>query len=397
MAHKTTMVSRFLIGFLFICSHIQAQVINELYVGGGNTGATYINDAVVLKGTAGASLNGWSIQYASAAGSSWSGSQISFAATAVFNAQGNFYIGLGSGGANGVALPNPPFTPGGTSYASGAFNMSATGGKIAFRNTTTAIPNGTTCPAGVPTGTGVDILDFVGYGTANCAEGAGATGSPEAVPATPATQSMMRTGGADTNHNANDFSAFSVNFVLPIELLDFQVKREKDEILIYWVTAREKDNSQFVVEHSKDGKKYEELSVVKGAGTTSLLQQYSIIDTDPYAGMNYYRLKQVDEDGKFDYSYIRSINFGDGYAISLSPNPVAEGSAVALNIQSENEAELTISIFNALGQLVLQKQMGIENGENQLQVDISQLSKGVYTLHCQEGAGFVDVQQLLIK
>lgn len=392
MVNKTSAMAIWLFAFLFMGTNVQSQaVINEVYVGGGNTGATYTNDAVVLKGTPNASLMGWSIQYTGASGTSWSGTQINFLSSAVFSAQGFFYIQYGSGGANGVALPNPPFTTGSNSFASVANNMSATGGKIALRNVITSLVDA--CPTGVPTGTGVNIVDFIGYGTANCAEGSGATGSPEPVPASSATQSMRRTG-ADTNNNANDFSPVAV---LPVELLDFQVKRDNENVLIYWVTAREKDNGHFVVEHSTDGKNYEELSVVKGAGTTNLLQQYSIKDTNPSKGMNYYRLKQVDIDGKFEYSFIRSINFGVKYTVALAPNPVLEGSTMTLNVQSENESELTMSIFNTLGQLMLQKQISAVKGDNQLYLDLSSLPKGIYALQCQSDTDLIETKQIIIK
>ncbi len=391
MLNRTSAMAFWLFAFLFMGTNGQSQaVINEVYVGGGNTGATYLNDAVVLKGTPNASLSGWSIQYTGATASTWSGTQINFVTSAVFTAQGFFYIQYGSGGANGIALPNPPFTSGSNSFASVANNMSATGGKIALRNVTTSLT--VACPPGVPTGTEANVIDFIGYGTANCAEGTGATGSPEPAPSN--AQSMRRANGVDTQNNANDFSAVAV---LPVELLDFQVKRDNENVLIYWVTAREKDNGHFVVEHSTDGKNYEELLVVKGAGTTALLQQYSIKDTNPNKGMNYYRLKQVDIDGKFEYSFIRSIKFGDRYSILLAPNPVLEGSAMALNVQSENESELSISIFNTLGQLMFQKQISAVKGDNQLNLDLSSFPKGIYALQCQSGTDLIETQQIIIK
>ncbi len=379
MKDKTIIKIFLLLTLLFVGVTAQSQLINEVYVGGGSTsGATYNADAVVLKGTAGATLSGWSIQQAGATGSSWT--RLDFAGNAVYNLNGFFFLQFGAVGTWGSSLPVPPYS--GVSFAAHPNNLSATGGgKLALVNNITSLSG--TCP------TGASIADFFGYGSADCSEG-----SPEPLPATPATQSMRRTG-ADTNNNANDFAPVTVS--LPVELLDFQVKRDNENVLIYWVTAREKDNGQFVVEHSTDGKNHEELSVVKGAGTTALLQQYSIKDTNPNKGMNYYRLKQVDIDGKFEYSFIRSIKFGDRYSILLAPNPVLEGSSMALNVQSENESELTMSIFNTLGQLMLQKQISAVKGDNQLNLDLSSFPKGIYALQCQSGTDLIETQQIIIK
>ena len=383
MKDRTIIKVFLLLTLLFVGVAAQSQLINEVYPGGAfNSSATYNVDAVVLKGTANASLSGWSIQNVGPTSSaSWN--VTAFPSNAVFNSNGFFFLQFGSAGAFGASLPVPPFS--GVSFLLHNFSLATTGGRIALVKNLTPLVG---CPAGITTGTNADVFDFLGWGTSTCFEGA-----VEPTPATPATQSMRRTG-ADTNNNANDFSAVAV---LPVELLDFQVQRDNETVLIYWVTAREKDNGQFVVEHSTDGKNYEELSVVKGAGTTALLQQYSIKDTNPNKGMNYYRLKQVDIDGKFEYSFIRSIKFGDHYSILLAPNPVLEGSAMALNVQSENESELTMSIFNTLGQLMLQKQISAVKGDNQLYLELSSLPKGIYALQCQSGTDLIETQQIIIK
>jgi hypothetical protein len=125
---------------LSLCStQGKTQVINELYVGGGNAGATYTNDAVVLRGTPGASLSGWSLQYTSASGTSWNLNIVSFSGSSVFNSSGFFYLQFAGGVSGGAALPNPPFTSGSTSYATSTINMSATGGKIALVSSTSGL------------------------------------------------------------------------------------------------------------------------------------------------------------------------------------------------------------------------------------------------------------------
>lgn len=161
-------------------------VISQVYGGGGNSGATFTNDFIELfnRGTSSVNLNGWSVQYASSTGTSWSNST---ALTNVTLAPGQYYlIKESSGGTTGAALP--------TADATGAINMSGTNGKVALVNTTTALSG--SCP------TGTSIIDFVGYGSANCFEGNAAT------PVLSNTTAALRNsnGCTDSNQNSADFA-----------------------------------------------------------------------------------------------------------------------------------------------------------------------------------------------
>ncbi|MDP3504751.1 MAG: lamin tail domain-containing protein [Myxococcales bacterium] len=159
-------------------------VISQVYGGGGNAGATFLNDFVELhnRGTAAVSLAGWSIQYASSTGNTWQVASLSGS----IGAGGYFLVQL-AGGANGVALPTPD--------ATGTINLSGTTGKVALVSSTTPLPTNI-CP------TGATVVDFVGFGTANCSEGATA-------PAPSNSTSIQRVGAtcADVNANSSDFTA----------------------------------------------------------------------------------------------------------------------------------------------------------------------------------------------
>jgi len=164
--------------------------ISQVYGGGGNSGAVYTHDFIELfnAGAAPVSLAGWSVQYASATGSSWQVTELSGSI-----APGGYYLiqeAQGSGGT--TPLPTPD--------AIGSIAMSATAGKVALVNTTTALSGA--CPGGA------SIIDFVGYGsTANCYEGSGPTPAPSN------TNAVLRADGGcvDTDNNSADFSASPAN------------------------------------------------------------------------------------------------------------------------------------------------------------------------------------------
>ncbi len=184
-------------------------VISQVYGGGGNASATYKRDFVELFNPTGASINinGYSIQYAATSGTTW---QNTGALPNVSIPSGKYYLisMQTSDGANGASLPTIDFTSGAN------IDMAAGNGKVALLNTSTTITSGTSCPSG---GT---LVDLVGYGTANCFEGAGA--APAASAANSATR--KNSGCTDSDVNSSDFlaatasarnSASTANFCSP--------------------------------------------------------------------------------------------------------------------------------------------------------------------------------------
>ncbi len=157
-------------------------VISQVYGGGGNSGATLTNDFIELfnSGSAPVSVTGWSVQYASSAGSTWQKTDLGGTIP-----PGGYYLVQEAQGAGGtVSLPTPD--------ATGAIAMSGTSAKVALVDSATLLSG--TCPGGV--------VDLVGFGAANCFEGAAAT------PALSNTTAALRndSGCAETDNNNVDFT-----------------------------------------------------------------------------------------------------------------------------------------------------------------------------------------------
>jgi hypothetical protein len=171
------------------------------------------------------------------------------------------------------------------------------------------------------------------------------------------------------------FSPFSVmdgGSTLPVTWLGFTVQKQNNTSLLKWSTATEQNSDKFIVQHSSNGASWNVIGAKAAAGNSSSIKEYSFIHTSPAAGMNYYRLLQLDKDGKESYSQVLSVNFDmAAKQVVIYPNPVING---RLNIRLAKPA--SIRIFNSTGLPVMQFQMTA--GEHPL--NVSHLAKGIYNI-----------------
>ena len=162
---------------------------------------------------------------------------------------------------------------------------------------------------------------------------------------------------------------------LPVSLIDFSAKANDNNIEIKWSTASEKDNAAFVVEKSIDGQVWSAIGTVKGAKTSNIVNNYGLVDFKAVAGVQYYRLKQIDVDGTVNYSKAIAVNFSKASTlnVNLFPNPAKD----ALNITTENNAsgEVNIQILNSMGETVYNQV--VQAGLVQT-IDIASFIPGVY-------------------
>jgi hypothetical protein len=127
---------------------------------------------------------------------------------------------------------------------------------------------------------------------------------------------------------------------LPIELLNFNATMNNRVVDLTWQTASEQNNDFFTVERSADGFEFEPLTIVKGAENSNELLSYTAQDLKPLEGVSYYRLKQTDFDGAFDYSEIKVVSSEISDEVLIFPNP----SNGIVNFKSDKEiTDLRIS------------------------------------------------------
>lgn len=136
---------------------------------------------------------------------------------------------------------------------------------------------------------------------------------------------------------------------LPVNLVDFKVKRVENAIVLYWQTSEEKNSDHFEVQQSEDLRKWNVLGTVNAANESSQQKDYSFPDVAERYGTQYYRLKMVDADGSFAFSKIESIRLGSSGLISAYPNPVVD----KLHIGSK-EALASVKVTDLAGRSFLE-------------------------------------------
>ena len=194
---------------------------------------------------------------------------------------------------------------------------------------------------------------------------------------------------AGNNHitvNVTSFSQFGASSstsdftsVLPVELVTFNGYATTKGSRLTWQTASEKNNEGFEIQRSFNGRDWKNIGFVLGKGTTQESQTYQFVDQQPKDGINYYRLKQIDFDGRSDYSNIVNVEYQTTQSkLQIYPNPVKD----ELNIIG-GQGQATI--YNMLGQPI--QSFHIENyshngSENNsvFKVNTSELTKGQYIL-----------------
>jgi hypothetical protein len=168
----------------------------------------------------------------------------------------------------------------------------------------------------------------------------------------------------------------SCNQILPITLMYFTAKQNDSQVMLQWATASEKDNEYFSLEKSRDGRQFNEIGRVAGAGTSTVKLTYQFTDDFPFGGTSYYRLKQVDLDGTFTYSRIVAVNSEVTAALRIYPNPLTQNELWVETTDAQAD-DIRITIHNTVGKLLLDK---IYAYEPAVKVDLSLIRRepGLY-------------------
>ncbi len=209
--------------------------------------------------------------------------------------------------------------------------------------------------------------------------------------------------------SANNFISFSPITLastdneenpLPVELLIFEGEAVQEGIELNWTTASEIDNEKFEIERSIDGVNFELIGEVAGNGTTGLLNNYVFIDNNPRLGFNYYRLRQVDFSGIFEFSdviVVDNTNREIEFQASIYPNPT-EPTNINLELKTGNEINpIFINIYDNAGRIYFNSHYMPEQLTSSMQLTIDKsMPSGLYYVEVRQG-NEIDRHKLIIK
>lgn len=168
--------------------------------------------------------------------------------------------------------------------------------------------------------------------------------------------------------------------VLPVTLLDFTAKAKGKKVLLQWKTVTETNNDHFVIERSTDGRSnWRTVASVKSKGNSLEAQSYSTYDAHPVNGDNYYRLKQVDKDGKFSLSDVKLVTMQLIKAVlSVYPNPTKGD--INFILSNYSGGTITAKLADINGNIVHTEVISV-NSANTYKLNITnKLSPGTYML-----------------
>lgn len=159
--------------------------------------------------------------------------------------------------------------------------------------------------------------------------------------------------------------------LLPVQLLAFNARLNSQRVLLDWQTASEQNSNYFDVEKSKDGQSgWTFVSRVQSRGNSNVRADYQAIDHRPYGGVSYYRLKQVDQDGRFAYSQTRKI-INESKTITVYPNPATDHAVI--EGLDKNRSNM-IHLLDVTGKLLSERFVK----DSQYRFDLTKLPPGVY-------------------
>jgi len=188
---------------------------------------------------------------------------------------------------------------------------------------------------------------------------------------------------------------------IPVEITSFTASVNDNDVSLNWVTASEVNNSGFQVERNTTGE-YEAIGFVPGFGTTTETRAYSFSDANLNAGTYYYRLKQIDYDGTFEYSDPVEVDIivPDVYSLHQNyPNPFNPSTKITFTLAAN--ANVTLKVFDVLGQEIMTLiNQDLTAGAHTYDFDAAGFNSGVYFYRIEangnDGTNFTNVKKMIL-
>ncbi len=172
---------------------------------------------------------------------------------------------------------------------------------------------------------------------------------------------------------------------LPINLMNYNGYKEVEYNILTWQTQGEVNNAGFEIQRSNDGNNFVKIGFIDAKGNPNMLASYMYKDYNPLPGVGYYRIRQLDKDGKESFSDIIKIDRKEKQKleiVKLYPNPSKDNATLVFNSASSDK--MNINITNMMGKVVFTQVLNATKGENKIQLNTSNLPAGNYLINVAE-------------
>ena len=193
---------------------------------------------------------------------------------------------------------------------------------------------------------------------------------------------VTKGGPSGDNSNYIGIDDFAYDFgTLPVTFKNFDGIMQNGQSILKWTTTNEINNKGFDVERSADGQVFTPIGFVAGQNNSNVENDYTFTDVKPVNGTNYYRLKQIDNDGQYEYSSIIQLkNVIADFAWSVYPNPVVDNGW--LQIQLPKSAKVSVQVVSSTGSIISMTDKGtLQTGTYSIPLNLNTASKGVYIVN----------------
>jgi hypothetical protein len=244
-------------------------------------------------------------------------------------------------------------------------------------------PMGTLTPTGSFTADNMSFLDPIPGKTTRYGCGFGWNGSGNVVLSINGKNSTLNTSNTSACTAAQEalFASDCNPSTLPVTWLYFTARaNDSHEVALNWATASEINNDRFEIERSADGSSFEKIGTVNGNGNSVQTIEYSFKDTTVQGGVYYYRLKQVDFDGHFEYSTITAATIDSDLSslkVKLASSTLVQQGNISLEIEVARDEMVEITVVDLGGRVIHQDRRSVRAGINTQELQLNTPSKGL--------------------
>ena len=180
--------------------------------------------------------------------------------------------------------------------------------------------------------------------------------------------------------------------LLPVIFMNFYARRSAKDILLSWATAQEINNDHFEIERSADGRQWNVIAFVFGAGSSNTVNAYSYADKNITQAVVYYRIRQVDGNGHTQYSAVKAVRSNE--TVQAANIYVAAKQTVAIDFSGDTKDNIVVKVIDMKGQLIAQQ--AYPQAANRVTLQVNSTVAGIYVVQVKDGNGWQEVKKITL-